>query len=163
MSRPHHPVIRPTIVVGDECRFVQNATDWYLSYITACNQPGMPQSAQDDAHRDWYNQAGASLVDGTLHVVFDWDGMSMGRSERICPGMDLTYVSPNNSPGIYATHFRGRDLSNSDFECARFEGCNFLGCNLTGVNTARTEFIRCYFDKSAEVAGLPHFIECTFV
>lgn len=163
MSRPRRPVIRPIIVVQDECRFVQDPTEWYLHYITAARQPGMPQSVRDDAHSDWCNQAGVSHVNGELHVVFDWDGESMGRSVKICPGMDLAYVAPNNSPGIYATHFRGRDLSKSDFKCARFVECNFLGCDLTGVNIDRTEFIRCYFDKSAEVAESPSFIECTFV
>mgnify|MGYP005989416697 CR=1 FL=1 len=72
-------------------------------------------------------------------ITYDWDGC-MTTTTLDFPGVDLSYVSPGNSDGIFNEDFSGFDFTGSDLSYSNFTNCDFRKTNMKKVNMENSNF-----------------------
>ena len=72
-------------------------------------------------------------------ITFDYDGGL--RTETLhFPKVELSYISPGNSEGIFNEDFSGFDFTGSNLTYSNFTNCNFRKTNMKGVNMDNSRF-----------------------
>tara|TARA_B000000441_G_scaffold53015_1_gene35288 strand:+ start:165 stop:1142 length:978 start_codon:yes stop_codon:yes gene_type:complete len=75
----------------------------------------------------------------SITIEYDWDG---GMKTRILsfPKVDLSYISPANSEGIFNEDFSGLNFEDSDLSYSNFVNCDFKGTNMINVKMDKSNF-----------------------
>lgn len=86
----------------------------------------------------------ANKQEKTITFSYDWDGgnktVTVGGSD-----VDLSYIAPENSPGIFGVDFRGVNFGWSSLAYSLFSECDFRGARLAEVEFTEAEFPGCDF------------------
>lgn len=75
----------------------------------------------------------------TKTITYDWDGGMTTRKLNF-PGIELNYVMPANSEGIFNEDFSGFDFTGSDISHSNFTNCDFRKTNMKKVNMDNSNF-----------------------
>lgn len=75
----------------------------------------------------------------TKTITYDWDGGMTTRKLKF-PGIELNYVMPGNSEGIFNEDFSGFDFTGSDISHSIFTNCDFRKTNMKKVNMDNSNF-----------------------
>jgi len=67
------------------------------------------------------------------YINYSWDGGYQNKTIEIKPDTDLSYISPNNSEGVFDQDLSNCDLSNGDMRCSNFFKCDFRNSILKNV------------------------------
>ena len=73
------------------------------------------------------------------YIKYDWDGGDIAKMKAE-PNSDFSYISPNNSPGIFKQNFSECNLENSDLSYSIFFKCNFRKTNMLNVEIKESIF-----------------------
>ena len=73
------------------------------------------------------------------YIKFDWDGDDT-KKIKAEPNSDFSYISPNNSDGIFYQNFSECNLENSDLSYSIFFKCNFRKTNMLNVELQESIF-----------------------
>ena len=66
-------------------------------------------------------------------ITYSWDGGHNNMKIKLEPGVDLSYISPHNSDGVFNQDLSNCDLSGSDMRSSYFYNCDFRNSNLKKV------------------------------
>lgn len=72
-------------------------------------------------------------------ITYDWDGGQTTRKLTF-PNVELNYISPANSEGIFNENFSGLNFENSNLSYSHFISCNFKKTNMKNVNMNNSVF-----------------------
>lgn len=72
-------------------------------------------------------------------ITYDWDGGQTTRKLTF-PNVELNYISPANSEGIFNENFSGLNFENSNLSYSHFINCNFKKTNMKNVNMNNSVF-----------------------
>ena len=75
----------------------------------------------------------------TKTITYEWDGGTTTRKLNF-PGVNLSYISPHSSEGIFDEDFSGFDFTGSDISYSNFTNCDFRKTNMTKVNMDNSQF-----------------------
>ncbi len=72
-------------------------------------------------------------------ITYDWDG-GMTKTTLRFPKVELAYISPANSEGIFNEDFSGFDFTGSNLTYSNFTNCDFRKTNMKKVNMDNSRF-----------------------
>ena len=75
----------------------------------------------------------------TKTITFGWDG-GMTTKKLHFPKVELAYISPANSEGIFNEDFSGFDFTGSNISYSNFTNCDFRKTNMKKVNMDNSNF-----------------------
>lgn len=75
----------------------------------------------------------------TKTIKYGFDGGITTRKLNF-PGVNLNYISPGNSEGIFDEDFSGLNFENSDLSYSYFTNCDFRKTNMKKVNMDNSQF-----------------------
>lgn len=80
-----------------------------------------------------------AIARSTKTITYNWDGGETTRTLHF-PGVELSYISPHNSIGIYNEDFSGLNFQDSDLSSSDFYNCDFRKTNMKNVDMERSIF-----------------------
>ena len=80
-------------------------------------------------------------------IEYNWDGGTMVLETKD-PILDLSYISPNSSCGVFDQDFSHLVLDGCDMSYSNFTRCDFSNCSLLNVCIRNTIFDNCVFKES---------------
>jgi len=66
-------------------------------------------------------------------IIYSWDGGHNNIKIILKPGIDLSYISPNNSDGVFNQDLSNCDLIGCDMRSSYFYNCDFRNSNIKKV------------------------------